>query len=60
MLRYFTGDVGGTEPAEVRCTSCARHVIAALTQLDGCPALGAPLESFAVLFLEFVEVDKGD
>ena len=31
MLRYFTGDVGGTEPTEVRCTSCTGHVIAALS-----------------------------
>ena len=59
MLRYFTGNVSGTEPTEVRCTSCTRHMIAALSQLDGCPALGTPLESFAVLFLEFFEVDEG-
>jgi hypothetical protein len=59
MLRYFTGDVSGTEPTEVRCTSCTGHVIAALSELDGCSALGTPLESLAVLFLEFVEVDEG-
>lgn len=34
-------------------------MIAALSALDGCPALGTPLESLAVLFLEFVEVDEG-
>jgi len=59
MLRYFTGDVGGAEPTKVRMTSCARHVIAAMRQLDGCSALGTPLKFLAVLFLEFVEVDEG-